>query len=86
MNKMAAMLIYGYNTLKIFFPGTSGPISTKHGITHQRLKPIISCSNDNPGLILTYFTARSILQLRLLYWKMMDSLETMVSGGREFGL
>ena len=29
MTKMAAMLVYGKNPLKLFFSGTSGPISTK---------------------------------------------------------
>ena len=56
---MAAMPIYGKKTFKIFFPGTSGPISTKLGMKQQRLKLIIFCSPDNPGLILTYFTERS---------------------------
>ena len=32
-----------------------------------KLKPIIVCSNDNPGLTMTYFTARSNLQLRISY-------------------
>ena len=42
MNKMAAMPIYGINTLKIFFPGTSGPISMKLGMKHQRKELYIS--------------------------------------------
>ena len=57
MTKMAAMSIYGKYPIKIFFPGTSGPISNELGILHRGLKPIIVCSNDNPGL--TYFMARS---------------------------
>ena len=32
MTKMAAMPIYGINTSKIFFSGTSGPISKKLGM------------------------------------------------------
>ena len=32
MTKMAAKAINGKNTLKIFFPGTSGPISTTLGM------------------------------------------------------
>ena len=53
---------------------------------HQKLKPIIFCSN--PGLILTYFKARSILQLRLLYGNvtMMDSLEIIAYCDLKFGL
>ena len=59
MTKMATMPIYGKNTLKIFFPGTSWPISTELAMKHQRIRPIIFCSNDNPGMTLTYFAARS---------------------------
>ena len=36
MTKMAAMLIYGKNTLKIFFPGTTGLILMKLFMKHQR--------------------------------------------------
>ena len=58
MTKMAAMPIYGNNPSKIF-SRTGGPISTKLGMYHRGLQPIIVCSNDDPGLTLTYFTARS---------------------------
>ena len=34
MTKMAAMTIYGKNPSKIFFSGTTGPISTKLGMKH----------------------------------------------------
>ena len=59
MTKMAYMTIYGINPLKIFFPGTSGPILTKPDMKHRRLKLDIFSSNDNPGLTVTYFTAWS---------------------------
>ena len=59
MTKMAAMPIYGKNTLKIFFPGTTGLIMMKLCIKHQRPKPFIFCSNYGAGLTLTYFMARS---------------------------
>ena len=58
MTKMAAMSIYGKNPSKIF-SGTGGPISTKLGMSHWGLLPIIVCSNDDPGVTLTYFMARS---------------------------
>ena len=58
MTKMAAMPMYGKHTVKIFYPETSGPISTKLGMKHRRFRPIIFCSNDKSGLTLTYFTAR----------------------------
>ena len=61
MTKMAATPIYGKTPSKVFFSGTGGPISTKLGMLHRRLQPIIVCSNDDPGVTLTYFTARSIL-------------------------
>ena len=35
MTKMAAMPIYDKNTSKIFFSGTTGPISTKLDMKHQ---------------------------------------------------
>ena len=46
-------------SLKIFSPGTSGPISIKLGIKQRRLGPITFCSNDNLWLTLTYPTIRS---------------------------
>ena len=86
---MAAMPIYGINTLKILFPGTSGSISMKLGMKHQRFKLIIFCSNDNPVLILTYFTARSNFATSAFMWEnvtMMDTLEIIASCDLEFGL
>ena len=59
MTKMAAMAIYGKNTLKIFFSGTTGLILMKLCMNHQRLKAFTFCSNYDPGLTLTYFMARS---------------------------
>ena len=53
MTKMSAMPIhvYGKNTLKIFFLGTTGPIL---------MKPcFIFCSYYDPGLTMTYFMAMS---------------------------
>ena len=53
MTKMAAMSIYGKNPSKIL-SRTGRPISTKH----RGLQPIKVCSNDDPGVTLTYFTAK----------------------------
>ena len=61
ITKMAATPTYGKNPSKIFFSRTGGPIFTKLGIYHQGLLPFIVCSNDDPGMTLTYFTARSNL-------------------------
>ena len=62
MTKMVATPIYGKNPSKIFFSRTGGPIFTKLGMLHQGLQPIIVCSNDDTGVTLTYFTARSNLE------------------------
>ena len=62
MIKMAAMPIYGKNHSKIFFSRTGGPIFTKLGMSHRGLLPIIVYINDDPGVTLTYFTARSNLE------------------------
>ena len=59
MTKMAATPIYGKNPSKIFFSGTGGPVCTNLGMMHRGLQPIIVCSNDDPGVTLTFFTARS---------------------------
>ena len=61
MTKMAATPIYGKNPSKILFSRTGRPIFTKLGLYHRGLKPIIVCSNDDPGVTLTYFMARSNL-------------------------
>ena len=60
MTKMAATPIYGKNPSQIF-SGTDGQITTKLGMLHRVFQPIIVCSNDDPGLTLTYITARSDL-------------------------
>ena len=64
MTEMAATPIYGENPSKFFFSGTDRPISTKLGMLHWGLLPIIVCSNDDPGVTVTYFTAR----LNLVTW------------------
>ena len=40
---------------------------------HQRFKLIIFCSNDNPVLILTYFTARSNFETSAFIWGKCDN-------------
>ena len=88
MTKMAAMHIW-YIYLKILFPGTSVSISIKLGMKHQRFKLITFCSNDNPVLILTYFSARSNFATLAFIWEnvtVMDTLEIMASCDLEFGL
>ena len=62
MTKMAAIPIYGKTPSKIFFSRTGWPIFTKLGMKHRELLPIIVYINDDPGVTLTYFTARSNLE------------------------
>ena len=66
MTKMDAMPIYDKNPSKIFSE-TSMPMIFELGIQHQWLRPCKLCSNEDPGLALTYFMARSTLFLMLLY-------------------
>ena len=78
---MAAMPIYGKKTLKIFFSGTKWPMTLKLGMQHWVLKYYQVSSNDDPGLTLTYFTARSNLVPYVFVWekgKTMDFSETIV--------
>ena len=44
-------------------PRTGGPISTKLGMYNRGLLPILFCTNDDPGVNVTYFTTRSNLVL-----------------------
>ena len=75
MTKMATTPIYGKNLSKVFFTGTSRPISTKLGMYNPGLQPIIVCSNDDPGVTLTYFTARSNLVTYVFQWGKVKRVE-----------
>ena len=66
-----------------------GRISTKLGMNYRRLKPIIICSIDKPGVTLTYFTASSKFATKAIIWKsvtMMDPLEIIAFCDMDFGL
>ena len=67
MTKMAVVPIYGKNLQKI--SGTKRPITLKLGMQHRVLEYYQVCSNDDPGLTWSYFTARSLM---LLYGKMVE--------------
>ena len=87
MTKMAIMLIYGKIPSKIF-SGTGRPISTKLGMYHSGLQPVIVCSYDDPGVTLTYFTARSNLVTYALLWekvKTVDFSETIAASDLKVG-
>ena len=59
MTKMAAMPIYGKNLKKIFVSGTKRSVTLKLGMQHRVHECYQVCSNDDPGLTLIYFTAKS---------------------------
>ena len=68
-------------TLKILFSGTKKPMTLKLGMQHRVLEYYQICSNDDPGLTLTYFTAKSNLVPYAFVWekgKTMDFSETNV--------
>ena len=69
MTKMAANPIYGKNLKKIFLSGTKRLMTLKLGMHHRVLGYYQVCSNDNPGLTLTYFTARSNLVAYAFVWE-----------------
>ena len=68
MTKMAAMPIYGKNLKKIF-SRTKRPMTLNLCMQHLVLGSYQICSNGDPGLTLTYFTASRIWSLMLLYGK-----------------
>ena len=74
---MVAMPIYG-NNLKT---RNKKQMTLKLGMQHQLLEYYQVCSNDDAGLILTYFTARSNLVPYAFVWekgKPIDFSETIV--------
>ena len=80
MSKMAAMPIYGKN-LKNIFSGTKRLMTLNLGMHHRVLEYYQIGSNDDPGLTLIYFTARSNLVPYAFVWekgKTMDFSETIV--------
>ena len=80
MTKMATMPIYGKN-LKKSSLWNKRLMILKLGMHHRVLKYYQVCSNDDPGLTLTYFTARSNLVPYAFVWekgKTMDFSETIV--------
>ena len=67
-------------TLKIF-SGTKRPMTLKFGMQYRVLEYYQFCPNDDPGLTLTYFTARSDLVPYAFVWedgKTIDFSETIV--------
>ena len=73
---------------KNFFLGTTRNILMKLCMKHQTPKPFIIYANYDPGLTMTYFTARSNFATKAFTRKnvtMLDSLEIIASCDLEFG-
>ena len=60
---------YMGKTFKIFFSRTKRQMTLKRGMQHWVLEYYQVCSNDDPGLTLTYFTARSNWVPYTLVWE-----------------
>ena len=69
MTKMAAMPISGKTLKNLFFSGTERPMTLKLGMLHRVLEYYPVYSNDDPGIILAYFTARSNLVPYAFLWE-----------------
>ena len=72
------MPIYGKNPSKVFSK-IMRPITFELGIQHWGLGPYKVCSNNDPGLAVTYFTARSNLLPAVFVWEyayILDVIET----------
>ena len=69
-------------------PACRFPLNLDVGMKHPRLQPIIVCSNNDPGVTLTYFTARSNLVTLAFLWekvKTMDFSETIAASDLKVG-
>ena len=64
MTKMAAMPIYGKNLKKIIFSGTKRLMTLKVGMQYWVLEYYQICSNDDPGMTLTFLWHGQIWSLR----------------------
>ena len=53
VTKIAAMHLYGKNSLKVFFFETNRPMTFKLSIQRWGFEPYDVCSNDEPELALT---------------------------------
>ena len=68
MTKMSTMPIYSKKTLTIFCSRTGSLMILKLGMQHKGLKLYKVYINDEPGLTLTYFTARSNWVAYMFEW------------------
>ena len=75
MTNVATMLIYMVKTLKNFFSGTKRLMTLKVCMQHRVLEYYQVCSNDDPGLTLTHFTARSNLVHYAFVWEKVKTMD-----------
>ena len=81
LTSMAAMPIYGKNLKNIVFCRTKQQMTLKVCMQHWVREYYQIYPNDDPGLTMTYFTARSNLLPYAFVWekdKIMDFSETIV--------
>ena len=60
----------------------------KLGMQHPDLQPVIVCSNDDPGVTLTFFTAKSNFLTQVFLWekvKTVDFSETIAASDLKVG-
>ena len=69
MTKMAAMPIYGKNLKILLLRNQKADDFETWGMQHWVLEYYQVCSNVDPGLTLTYFTARSYLVPYAFVWE-----------------
>ena len=68
VTKIAAMPIYGKKPFKNLLPNQQAN-ELRTWYTTSGTGALQSCSNEDPGLTLTYFTARSTLLLNAFVWE-----------------
>ena len=69
MTNIAAMPIHSKYLQNIFFSGTKQPRTLKVGMQHRVFEYYQISSNDDPGLTLAYFMARSNLIPYAFVWE-----------------
>ena len=75
MTKMTAMAINSKKHLNIFFSKTKMPIIQKLGIKHQGEELYKVYVNHDPGMTLTYFTARSTQVAHAFEWEKLSKCD-----------
>ena len=68
MTKMAAVAINSKNPLKTFLSRTRRPMILKLGMKHQAMELYKVYINHDPGMTLTYFTARPTWVAHAFEW------------------